>query len=98
MVIRVERLHKMMEGEYTCRLRGVMKYSDQRECMNIIKIYEQRIREVLGFYVFRDVGNEIDLLLISSSGTCAIFIHVRTSNDYFDNRAKNQFKNKGNAG
>ena len=31
--------------------------------MNIIRIYEQRIRELLGFYVFRDMGNEINLLL-----------------------------------
>ena len=53
-----------------------MNYSDQRVCMKIIRIYEQRIRELLGFYVFRDVGNEINLLLILSSGTCATFIHV----------------------
>ena len=51
MRMRVERLQKVMEGEYTCCLRGVMKYSDQRECMNIIRIYEQRIRELLEFYV-----------------------------------------------
>ena len=50
MRMRVERLHKMLEGEYTHRLRGVMEYSDQRVCMNIIRIYEQRIR-LLGFYV-----------------------------------------------
>ena len=50
--MRVERLHKMMVGEYTCRLRGVVEYSDQRECMNIIRIYEQiRIRELLEFCV-----------------------------------------------
>ena len=30
------------------------------------------------------MGNEIDLLLILSSGTCATFIHVRTSNNYFE--------------
>ena len=48
---RVERLQKVMEGEYACHLRGVMKYSDQRGCMNIIRIYERRIRELLGFYV-----------------------------------------------
>ena len=47
----MERLHKMLEGEYACRLRGVMKYSDQRGCMNIIWIYKRRIRDVLGFYV-----------------------------------------------
>ena len=41
----------VMEGEYACCLRRVLKYSDQRGCMNIIKIYEQRIRELLGFYV-----------------------------------------------
>ena len=41
----------MMEGEYACCLSGVMKYSDQKGCMNIIRIYEQRIRELLGFYV-----------------------------------------------
>ena len=45
----------MMEGEYACRLRGVTKYSDQRGCMNIIRISERRIRELLGFYVFRDI-------------------------------------------
>ena len=49
--MRVERLHKMMEGDYACHLRSVMKYSDQRGCMNIIRIYEQRIRELLEFYV-----------------------------------------------
>ena len=49
--MRVERLHKMMEGEYACCIRWVMEHSDQRECINIISIYEQRIREVLGFYV-----------------------------------------------
>ena len=31
--------------------------------MNIIRIYEQRIRELLGFYGFRDISNEINLLL-----------------------------------
>ena len=41
----------MMEGEYACHLRGVIKYSYQRGCMNIIRIYEGRIRELLGFYV-----------------------------------------------
>ena len=51
MRMRVERLQKVMEGEYACHLRGVMKYSDQRGCMNIIRIYEQRVRELLGFYV-----------------------------------------------
>ena len=51
MVMRVERLYKMMEGKNACCLEGVMDYSNQRECMNIIRIYEQRIRELLGFYV-----------------------------------------------
>ena len=51
MRMRVERLQKVMKGEYACRLSGVMKYSDQRGCMNIIRIYERRIRELLGFYV-----------------------------------------------
>ena len=81
MRMRVERLHKMMEAEYACHVRGVMKYSDQRGCMNIIRIDEQGIRELLEFYVFRDVGNKIILLLILSSGTCATFIHVRTNNN-----------------
>ena len=63
MGMRVKRLQKMMEGEYVCRLSGVMKYNDQRGCMNIIRIYEQRIRELLGFYDFRDMSNEINLLL-----------------------------------
>ena len=49
--MRVERLHKMLEGEYGCIFRGVMNYSDQSVCMNIIRIYERRIREVLGFYL-----------------------------------------------
>ena len=61
-VMRVERLHKMMEGKYACHLRGVIKYSDQRGCMNIIRVYEQRIRELLGFYASL------------SSGICATFI------------------------
>ena len=47
--MRVERLHKMMDGECACHLRGVMKYSNQRVCMNIIRIYEQRMRGLLGF-------------------------------------------------
>ena len=80
MVMRVERLHKIVEGEYACCLRGVTKYSHQRVCMNIIRIYEGRIRELLGFYSFSDMGNEMNVLLILSSGTCATFIHVRTSN------------------
>ena len=74
----------MVEGEYAYRLSGVMKYSDQRGCMNIIRIYERRIRELLGFYDFRDMSNEINLLLFLSflsGGICATFIHVRTSND-----------------
>ena len=58
-MMRVERLHKMMKGEYVCRLRGVIEYSDQSVCVNIIRIYKQRTRELLGLYVFRDVGNEI---------------------------------------
>ena len=44
MRMRVERLHKMLEGEYVYHLR-------QRVYMNIIRLYEQRIRELLGFYV-----------------------------------------------
>ena len=66
--------------------------------MNIVRIYEQRIRELIGFYGFRNIGNEINLLLILSGGICATFIHVRTSNDYFENQTENQFKNKGNTG
>ena len=53
MRMRVERLQKVMEGEYAWHLRGVMKYRYQRVCMNIIRIYEQRMRELLGFYVLR---------------------------------------------
>ena len=49
--MRVERLHRMIEVEYACRLRRLMEYSNKRGCMNIIRIYEQRIRELLGFYV-----------------------------------------------
>ena len=85
MVMRVKRLQEMMEGEYACRLRGVIKCSDQRECMNIISIYEQRIRELLGFYDFRNMSNEINLSLFLSfylsGGICATFIHIGTSND-----------------
>ena len=51
MRMRVERLQKVMEGKYACHLRGGIKYSGQRGCMNIIRIYEQRIRELLGFYI-----------------------------------------------
>ena len=51
MRMRVERLQKVMEGEYACCLREVIMYSDKRECMNIIRIYEPRIREFLGFDV-----------------------------------------------
>ena len=51
MRMRVERLQKMMEGEYASPLRWVINYSNQRGYMNIIRIYEQRIRELLGFYV-----------------------------------------------
>ena len=50
--MRVKRLQEMMEGKYACHLTGVMRYSDQRGCMNIIRIYEQRIRELLEFYDF----------------------------------------------
>ena len=31
--------------------------------MNIIRIYERRIRELLRFYDFEDMGNEIYVLL-----------------------------------
>ena len=65
MRMRVERLQMVMEGEYACHIRGIMKYSDQRGCMNIIRIYESRIGELLGFYIFRDMGNEINLLPFS---------------------------------
>ena len=50
MRMRVERLQKVMEGEYACCLRWVVKYNDQRRCMNIIRIYERRVRELLRFY------------------------------------------------
>ena len=73
MRIRVGRLHKMMEGEYSCPLRGVMEYSDQRECMNIIRIYKQRIRELSRFYVFRDMGNEMYLLLFIQWYLCHFY-------------------------
>ena len=56
----------MMEGEYACCLSEVMKYNNQRECMNIIRIYERRIRELFGFYDSRDMSNEINLLLFLS--------------------------------
>ena len=53
--------------------------------MNIIRIYKQRIRELLGFYNFRDMSNEMNLLLFLSAclsgGICATFIHVGTGND-----------------
>ena len=35
----------------------------------------------LEFYIFGNMGNEINLLLVLSGGICATFIHVRTSND-----------------
>ena len=47
--MRVERMHKMMEGEYVCCL--IWRYSDQRVCMNIIRLHDWRIRDVLAFYV-----------------------------------------------
>ena len=85
MRMRVKRLQEMMEGEYACRLSGVMKYSNQRGCMNIIKIYERRIRELLGFYDFRDMSNGNKFIAFFSSylsgGTCTTFIHVGTGND-----------------
>ena len=40
MVMRVKGLQEMMEDEYACRLSGVINYSNQRGCMNIIRIYE----------------------------------------------------------
>ena len=85
MRMRVKGLQEMMEGEYACRLSGVMKYSNQRGCMNIVRIYERRIRELLGFYDFRDMSSEINLLLFLSAnlsgGICATFIHVGTGNN-----------------
>ena len=63
MRMRVERLQKVMEGEYACLLSEVIKYNNQIGCMNIISNCEQRIRELLGFYDFRDMSNEINLLL-----------------------------------
>ena len=53
---------------------GVMRYSDQRGCMNIIRICERRIRELLGFYDFRDMSNEIDLLLFLSAAYLVVFV------------------------
>ena len=50
--MRVKRLQEIIEGEYASRLSRVIKYSNQRGCMNIIRIYEQRIRELLEFYDF----------------------------------------------
>ena len=50
--MRVKRLQEIIEGRYACRLSGVIRYSDQRGCMNIIRIYERRIREILEFYDF----------------------------------------------
>ena len=64
----------MMEGEYACCLRGVMKYSDQRGCLNIIRIYVQKIRELLGFYDFRNMSNEINLLLFLSLFYLVVFV------------------------
>ena len=48
--------------------------SDQRGCMNIIRIYERRIKELLGFYDFRDMSNEINLLLFLSSIYPVVFV------------------------
>ena len=55
--MRVERLHKMLEGEYACHLRGVMKYSDQSVCMNIL-----RNKRVIRILCFSDMGNEINFI------------------------------------
>ena len=98
MRMRVERLHKMIEMEYACHLKGVMKYSDKRGCMNIIRIYERRMRELLGFYVFGNMGNEINLLLNLSGGICATFIYIRTSNDKLENGAEISSRTKGMQG
>ena len=84
MRMRVKRLQEMMEGKYAYRLSGVMKYSNQRGCMNIIKIYEQRIRELLEFCDFRDMSSEKIYCFFTpflSGGICATFIHVGTGND-----------------
>ena len=78
MIMRVKRLQKMMEGEYACRLRGVIKYGNQRECMNIIRTYERRIKELLGFYNFRDMSNEINLLLFLSFFILWYLCHLYT--------------------
>ena len=41
---------------------------------------------------------KINLLLILSGGICATFIHVRASNDYFENRTKINSRTKGMQG
>ena len=74
MRMRVKRLQKIMEGEYACCLSGVIMYSEKRGCMNIIRIYERRIREVLGFYDFGDMSNEINLLLFLSAFYLVVFV------------------------
>ena len=55
--MRVKRLQEMIEGKYACRLSGVMECSDQR-------VYEYN--QDLEFYDFRDMSNEINLLLFLS--------------------------------
>ena len=55
-------------------------------------------KRIIRILCFSDIGNEINLLVILSSGAYATFIHIRTSNNYFENGTKNYFKNKGNAG
>ena len=65
MRMRVKRLQEMMEGKYACCLSGDITYSDQGGCMNIIRIYEPRIKELLGFYDFRDMSNEINFIAFS---------------------------------
>ena len=42
--------------------------------MNIIRIYEQRIRELLGFYDFGDMSNEIDLLPVFQPIYLVVFV------------------------
>ena len=42
--------------------------------MNTIRIYEQRIKELLRFYNFRDMSNEINLLLFLSLIYLVVFV------------------------
>ena len=59
-----------------------------RVCLNIIRICEQILRELLGFYVLGDMANEINFIACFIQWYLCHFIQGRINSNYVEKMSK----------